>query len=85
MLEVVRSEVIDLVLECPKLSPWELAITFTDEIAQFISEASVYRLLRANLLLTSPAFIVMKATSRQRSVASSTNRINADTARASAT
>jgi putative transposase len=32
-----------------------------EEKAQFISEASVYRLLRANGLLTSPAFIVMKA------------------------
>jgi transposase InsO family protein len=57
----VRGQVIDLALERPELSPRELAVTFTDEKAQFISEASVYRLLRANGLLTSPAFIVMKA------------------------
>jgi transposase-like protein len=47
--------------EFPELSPRELAVTFIDEKAQFISEASVYRLLRANGLLTSPAYIVMKA------------------------
>lgn len=57
----VRGQVIDLALDHPELSPRELAVTFTDEKAQFISEASVYRLLRANGLLTSPAFIVMKA------------------------
>jgi transposase InsO family protein len=59
--DAVRGQVIDLALERPELSPRELAVTFTDEKAQFISEASVYRLLRANGLLTSPAFIVMKA------------------------
>jgi putative transposase len=59
--EVVRGQVIDLALERPELSPRELAVTFTDEQAQFISEASVYRLLKAHGLITSPAFIVMKA------------------------
>jgi transposase InsO family protein len=57
----VRGQVIDLALDHPELSPRELAVTLIDEKAQFISEASVYRLLRANGLLTSPAFIVMKA------------------------
>ncbi|MFN7190658.1 MAG: IS3 family transposase [Rhodospirillales bacterium] len=59
--DAVRGQVIELALERPELSPRELAVTFTDEKAQFISEASVYRLLRANGLLTSPAYIVMKA------------------------
>jgi len=40
--------VIELALDRPELGPRELAVTFTDERAQFISEASVYRLLRAN-------------------------------------
>jgi len=57
----VRSQVVDMALERSELSPRELAVTFTDEKAQFISEASVYRLLRAQGLLTSPAYIVMKA------------------------
>jgi putative transposase len=57
----VRGQLIDLALEQPELSPRELAVTFTDERAYFVSEASVYRLLRAHDLITSPAFIVMKA------------------------
>ena len=38
-----------------------LAVTFTDERSYFVSEASMYRLLKAHDLITSPAFIVMKA------------------------
>jgi putative transposase len=34
---------------------------FTDTRGYFVSEASVYRLLKAHDLITSPAFIVMKA------------------------
>ena len=50
-----------MALERPELSPRELAVTFTDERSYFVSEASVYRLLRSRGLITSPAFIVMKA------------------------
>ena len=45
----------------PELSPRELAVTYTDERSYFISEASVYRLLKAHDLITCPAFTVMKA------------------------
>ena len=34
---------------------------FTDEQEYFISEASVYRLLKAHDLIASPAYIVIKA------------------------
>ena len=57
----VRSDVLDMALARPELSPRELAVTFTDERSYFISEASVYRLLKAHDLITSPAFTVMKA------------------------
>jgi transposase InsO family protein len=57
----VRGEIIAMALDKPELSPRELAMTFTDERAYFVSEASVYRLLKAYGLITSPAFIVMKA------------------------
>lgn len=57
----VRAKIIDLALELPELSPRELAVTFTDEKAYFVSEASVYRLLKAHGLITSPAYLVMKA------------------------
>jgi transposase InsO family protein len=57
----VRNRLITLALECPELSPRELAIKFTDAESYFVSEASVYRLLKAHDLIASPAFIVMKA------------------------
>ena len=50
-----------MALERPELSPRELAVTFTDERAYFVSESSVYRLLKAHDLITSPAFVVVKA------------------------
>ena len=59
----VRDDMLEMALERPTLSPRELAVTFTDERGYFVSEASVYRLLKAHDLITSPAFIVMKAAS----------------------
>ena len=53
--------IIDLALHRPELSPRELAVTFTDTEGYFVSEASLYRLLKAHDLITSPAFIVIKA------------------------
>ena len=57
----VRGQLLDLALEIPELSPRELAVKFTDEKRYFVSESSVYRLLKAQGLITSPAYIVMKA------------------------
>jgi putative transposase len=57
----VRQRIVQLALEEPELSPRELAVWFTDQEGYFVSEASVYRLLKAHDLITSPAFIVMKA------------------------
>lgn len=57
----VREQIIDLALEQPELSPRELAVRFTDTKSYFVSEASVYRLLKAHDLITSPAFVVIKA------------------------
>jgi hypothetical protein len=59
--EAIRSQIVDLVLDQPELSPRELAVRFTDEAKYFVSEASVYRLLKAHDLITSPAYIVTKA------------------------
>jgi putative transposase len=59
--QAVRDSVIQLALDEPALSPRELAARFTDTKSYFISEASVYRLLKAQGLVTSPAFIVIKA------------------------
>src|SRR5262245_44248612 len=57
----IRDEIIDLALTLPEFSPRELAVRFTDEKKYFVSEASVYRLLKAHDLITSPAYIVIKA------------------------
>ena len=57
----VRERIIKLAREKSALSPRELAARFTDTEGYFVSEASVYRLLKAHDLIASPAFIVMKA------------------------
>ena len=59
--QAVRDKILALALERPELSPRELAVTFTDVRGYFVSESSVYRLLKAHDLITSPAFIVIKA------------------------
>ena len=56
-----RQRIIELALDEPALSPRELAVRFTDTESYFVSEASVYRLLKAAELIASPAFIVIKA------------------------
>ena len=43
----VRDKVLQLALDQPELSPREVAVTFTDRHETFVSEASVYRLLKA--------------------------------------
>jgi putative transposase len=57
----VRDNLIQLALDEPALSPRELAVRFTDTKSCFVSEASVYRLLKAHNLIASPAYIVIKA------------------------
>lgn len=57
----IREKVIDMALAEAELSPRELAVRFTDTQGYFVSEASVYRLLKAHDLITSPAFVVIKA------------------------
>ena len=57
----VTQAVLELALKEPQLSPRELAVSFVDQQQYFVSEASVYRLLKAHDLITSPAFILIKA------------------------
>jgi putative transposase len=57
----VRQEIVDFALDEPELSPRELAFRFTDTRKYFVSEPTVYRLLKAHDLITSPAFNVIKA------------------------
>lgn len=59
--EAEREKVVETALEKTELSPRELAFHITDEQSWFISESSVYRILKERGLITSPAWIVMAA------------------------
>src|SRR5215207_4314988 len=59
--DAIRERIVQLALDEPELSPRELATRFTDTANYFVSEASVYRLLKAHDLITSPAYITLKA------------------------
>ena len=56
-----RNEVIEIALDKTELSPRELACYITDNQGWFISESSVYRILKERGLITSPAWILMQA------------------------
>jgi len=59
--DAVRAQVVELALERPDQSPRQLAWDFTDTEGYFISETSVYRILKGYDLITSPAFDLVKA------------------------
>ena len=56
-----RDSVIELALDKTELSPREIAISYTDQQQYFVSESTVYRILKAEDLITSPAYILMQA------------------------
>ena len=57
--DLVRSMIVDVALNRPDLMPRELAWHITDTHDYFVSESSVYRILKAHDLITSPQFMVM--------------------------
>ena len=61
MPDNVRRTIVEMALDLPDLSPREHATRVTDTQAYFVSKGSVYRLLKAHDLITSPTFIVIKA------------------------
>lgn len=58
------SGMLQLALDKPELSPRELAVNYTDEKGYFVSESSIYRLLKEHDLITSPAYILMQASDK---------------------
>lgn len=56
-----RQKVIEHALERPWMSCREVAVDFTDTKGYFVSESSVYRILKAAGLITSPVFAVQTA------------------------
>jgi putative transposase len=71
----VRAQILELALEAPELSPRELAVRFIDERKYFVSEASVYQLLKAHDLITSPAYVVIKAADEFRDKTTAINQL----------
>lgn len=56
-----REKVVAIALEKPEESPRQLAWHITDKYGYYISESSVYRILKQYDLIPSPAYIVMSA------------------------
>lgn len=73
--EAIQNQIVELALDAPELSPRELAVRFTDESKYFVSESSVYRLLKSHDLITSPAYIVIKAADEFRDKTSAPNEL----------
>ena len=59
--EEQKQVVVELALEHTHLSSRELAVKITDEQGVFISESSVYRILKRRGLITAPAYILLSA------------------------
>ena len=60
----VRGQIVNLALEYPDESPRQLTYRFVDEKAYFVSESSVYRILKGYDLIESPAFEVITANNK---------------------
>ena len=56
-----RAKVIEIALDKPELSSREIAWHITDTYNYYISESSVYRILKVNGLITTPSFTVISA------------------------
>jgi putative transposase len=59
--EPQKQLVVEVTLEHTELSPRELSVKITDEQKIFISESSVYRILKEKGLITTPAYVLMSA------------------------
>ena len=56
-----RDDIVEFALEHEALTTRELAVKYTDEKHYFVSESSVYRILKSADLITAPDYVVIKA------------------------
>jgi transposase InsO family protein len=71
----VRELIVEVALERPDLTPRELAWHITDTHDYFVSESSVYRILKGRDLITSPQFVVMSASDKFQNPTSRVNEL----------
>lgn len=69
----IKEQVVEIALDLPDKSPRELAWHITDSQGYYISESSVYRILKRYDLVTSPAYILLSASDK---FSNPTRRIN---------
>jgi transposase len=62
----IRQSILTLALERPELSARELAVLFTERQRYFVSESSVYRLLKAHDLINRRRRIKLKTLAERR-------------------
>jgi putative transposase len=70
-----REKVLELALNCPELSSRELAWRITDNEGWYISESSVYRILKARGLISPPSHDVVRAANEFKDKTSSINEL----------
>ena len=71
--EQVKNEVVEMALDYPEESARNIAFKMVDEKEYFISESSVYRILKKRGLITSPAFALISAAAEYKD---KTTRVN---------
>ncbi len=70
-----RDKVVEIALARPELSSRELAWHITDKYGYYISESSVYRILKSNGPVTTPSFRVMSASDSFKDRTTSVNQM----------
>ena len=73
--DAVAEQLVTLALAEPDLSPRELSVRFTEQNRYYLSESSVYRILKSRNLITAPAFIVMKAADKFQNPTTAVNQL----------
>ena len=73
--DAVAEHLVTLALAEPDLSSRELSVRFTEQNRYYLSESSVYRILKSRGLITAPAFIVMKAADKFQNPTTAVNQL----------
>jgi transposase InsO family protein len=71
--EEEKQLILETALDYPERSSREVACLFTDTHKRYVSESSVYRILKQNGLITTPAFMLLKASDEYKD---KTHRVN---------